>query len=97
MSVLDVRKYRLRIAVRSLLRATIVPIVATVVTTVSAIVVSLHPVAAMPSVPPPVLIVIPPVLASILVLSDLGCCSICKSVGVQRKSKLAQAENKNES
>jgi hypothetical protein len=57
----------------------------------------LHPVAAMLSVPPPVLIVIPPVLASILVLSDLGRCSIWTSVGIQRKSKLAQAEDENES
>jgi hypothetical protein len=87
---------RLWLAVRSLGGATIVPVVAIVVTTVSPIILLLRPVAAMLSVPPPVLVVIPPVLAPILVLSDLGCCSICTSVGVQRQSKLAQAEDENE-
>ncbi len=85
---------RLRLAVRSLRWTTIaVP----VVTTVSATVLLLHPVAAMPSVSPPTLVVIPPVLAPILVLSELGCCRICTSVAIQRKSKLAQAEDENES
>jgi hypothetical protein len=88
---------RLWLGVRSLGGATIVPVVAIVVTTVSPIVLLLRPVAAMLSVPPPVLVVIPPVLASILVLSDLGCCCIWTSVGIQRKSKLAQAEDENES
>jgi len=81
---------RLRLAVRSLRWTTItVAVVATVLL--------LDPVAAMPSVLPPTLVVIPPVLAPILVLSELGCCRICTSVAIQRKSKLAQAEDENES
>jgi len=81
---------RLRLAVRSLRWTTItVAVVATVLL--------LDPVAAMPSVSPPTLVVIPPVLAPILVLSKLGCCRICTSVAIQRKSKLAQAEDENES
>ncbi len=53
----------------------------------------------MPSVPPPpTLVAIPPVLTPVLILlSERGCCSNCTSVGIQRKSKLAQAEHENES
>jgi hypothetical protein len=86
---------RFWLAVRSLGRRTItVSGVATVFPTV----VPLHPVTAMPSVPPPaILVAIPPVLTPILILlSERGCCN-CTSVGIQGKSKFAQAEHENES
>jgi hypothetical protein len=97
MSVLSLStpENRLWLAVRSLGRRTITVSVATVFPTV----VPLHPVTAMPSVPPPaILVATPAVLTPILILlSERGCCSNCTSVGIQRKSKFAQAEHENES
>jgi hypothetical protein len=62
------------------------------------VVLHLHPVAAMSSVAPPALIVIPPFIAAgLIVLSERGRCTNCANVVIQRKGKLAQAEHKNES
>src|SRR5437870_311428 len=85
---LSMPENRLWLAVRSLGRMTITVLV---VAPVFATVVPLHPVTTMPSVPPPpILVATPPVLTPILILlSERN----CTSVGIQRNSKLAQAEH----
>lgn len=96
MSVLSLStpENRLWLAVRSLGRRTITVSVATVFPTV----VPLHQVTAMPSVPPPaILVATPAVLTPILILLSERGCSNCTSVGIQGKSKFAQAEHENES
>ena len=94
MSVLSLVDVRQTVSGCSPLLTVAVPVVATVFRTV----LPLHPVAPMPSMPPPTLVAILPVLTPVLIiLSECGCCSNCMSVGIQRESKLAQAEHEDES